>query len=480
MDKETKSLLKESFQEHEGNTSISTPENPEEQALWESYIRQDECKKRFDEMRELLSQARRADDDAALRLLASLEEQLDQYQRSSPPLSTTGIYFDLYCLRAALLARKEQFREAAASFAAAQSIRALSFVIRQRAEMLALLQDHQAREAANLEAEQREASEPRPNFAPGGKEEWLRLFFSPSEDLAGLFLSPEKILSSSYGEVKESELYEEDDTTLKRRGLLCPVIFGPTRDYACACEKYQGLTYEGVVCEVCGVELVETTQRRMRIGHITLATPVIHPGAYRRRANVAALLLGLKPSQLSSLLTNQCHMIIELSDKGYPRRHWRPGDIILTEQLEQFHQEYWATTQQGAVAIRSILSRSDLTQLQRELSAEQQTASSQLEQQRLQRRLALLEKLPEEVRLSDIVLEVLPVIAPEAPLWFPLDAGQRYELWMRYAHVIATNQTLARYLEENAPEEDTIYWRLALQKEVDALFAFFAEHAVVT
>ncbi|MFP4561117.1 MAG: DNA-directed RNA polymerase subunit beta' [Thiohalorhabdus sp.] len=281
--------------------------------------------------------------------------------------------------------------------------------------------------------------------------------------------SPEKIRSWSYGEVKKPETINYRTFKPERDGLFCAKIFGPVRDYECNCGKYKRLKHRGVVCEKCGVEVIQSKVRRERMGHIDLAAPVAHIWFLKSLPSRMGLLLGMTLKDLERVLYFESYVVVHPGMTPLER-----GQLLTDEQyldaVEEYGDEF--TAMMGAEAIRDMLRDIDLESEARQLREELEETRSEAKRKKAAKRLKTVEAfLYSGNRPEWMILEVLPVIPPELRPLVPLDGGRfaTSDLNDLYRRVINRNNRLKRLLDLKAPEIIVRNEKRMLQEAVDAL-----------
>ena len=283
--------------------------------------------------------------------------------------------------------------------------------------------------------------------------------------------SPEKIREWSYGEVKKPETINYRTFKPERDGLFCAKIFGPVKDYECNCGKYKRMKHRGVVCEKCGVEVIQSKVRRERMGHITLAAPVAHIWFLKSLPSRIGNLLELTLKDLERVLYFESHIVIDAMDTPLRR-----GELLSDERLMQCKEEFGPNSFKygiGAEAIRDILAKIDVDTESVQLRVEMKEATSEAKRKKLAKRLKVLDAFCESGNRPEwMVLEVIPVIPPDLRPLVPLDGGRfaTSDLNDLYRRVINRNNRLKRLLELNAPEVIIRNEKRMLQEAVDALF----------
>ena len=283
--------------------------------------------------------------------------------------------------------------------------------------------------------------------------------------------SPEKILSWSHGEVKKPETINYRTFKPERDGLFCAKIFGPVKDYECLCGRYKRMKHRGVVCEKCGVEVIQSRVRRERMGHIVLATPVAHIWFLKSLPSRIGNILDLTLKELEKVLYFEAWIVLD--PKNTPLRK---KQLLLEEELIDLKEQYGADAFKvgiGAEAIRTIMSEIDLVKLDDELREELKVAVSDTKRKKLIKRLKVVEALRKSSNKPEwMILTILPVIPPDLRPLVPLDGGRfaTSDLNDLYRRVINRNNRLKRLQELNAPEIIIRNEKRMLQEAVDVLF----------
>ena len=280
--------------------------------------------------------------------------------------------------------------------------------------------------------------------------------------------SPEKIRSWSYGEVKKPETINYRTLKPEREGLFCERIFGPTKDWECACGKYKRIRYKGIVCDRCGVEVTRSKVRRERMGHIELAAPVSHIWYFKGIPSRMGLVLDMSPRALEEIIYFASYVVIEPGNTNLEKKQ------LLTEReyrekREQYGQEFQAAM--GAEAIKQLLDNVDLDAEAAELKEELKSAQGQ-KRTRAIRRLDILEAFRASGNQpSWMVMDVIPVIPPDLRPMVQLEGGRfaTSDLNDLYRRVINRNNRLKRLLDLNAPGIIVQNEKRMLQEAVDAL-----------
>ena len=303
--------------------------------------------------------------------------------------------------------------------------------------------------------------------------------------------SPETILSSSRGEVLKPETINYRTHKPERDGLFCERIFGPVKDYECACGKYKRIRYKGIVCDRCGVEVTEKKVRRDRVGHINLVVPVAHIWYFRSLPNKIGYLLGLPTKKLDMIIYYERYVVVQpglaVDTEGNPLNKM---DFLTEEEYLNIMETLPAENQyledsdpnkfiakMGAECLIELLSRIDLDDLSYELRHKANNETSKQRKTEALKRLQVVESLREgnlnkENRPEWMILKVIPVIPPELRPLVPLDGGRfaTSDLNDLYRRVIIRNNRLKRLVEIKAPEVILRNEKRMLQESVDSLF----------
>src|SRR5215468_1899766 len=281
--------------------------------------------------------------------------------------------------------------------------------------------------------------------------------------------SPEKIRSWSHGEVKKPETINYRTFKPERDGLFCAKIFGPTKDYECNCGKYKRMRHRGVVCEKCGVEVIQSKVRRERMGHIELATPVAHIWFLKSLPSWIGTLLDMTLKELEKVLYFESYVCTRpgktplqykelLSESRYRKAREECGEAFDAEM--------------GADSIRKLLKDIDIEKLSQELRAEMRQATSEAKRKKISRRLKVVSAFRNSGNRPEwMILECIPVIPPDLRPLVPLDGGRfaTSDLNDLYRRVINRNNRLKRLTELNAPDIIIRNEKRMLQEAVDAL-----------
>ncbi|WP_341664867.1 DNA-directed RNA polymerase subunit beta' [Blattabacterium cuenoti] len=302
--------------------------------------------------------------------------------------------------------------------------------------------------------------------------------------------SPEVILKESHGEVLKPETINYRTHKPERDGLFCERIFGPVKDYECACGKYKRIRYKSIVCDRCGVEVTEKKVRRERMGHISLVVPVVHIWCFRSSPNKIGYLLGFPSKKLEMIIYYERYVVIQ---GGFGVRldgtSFQKGDFLIEEEYLQVLNNLPKGNQQledsdpnkfiakmGAECIEDLLNRVDLNILSMELKNQVYNETSKQRRTEALKRLQVVESFREGNKNggnpSWMIIHVLAVIPPELRPLVPLDGG-RYaasDMTDLYRRVLIRNNRLKRLIEIKAPEVILRNEKRMLQEAVDSLF----------
>ena len=281
--------------------------------------------------------------------------------------------------------------------------------------------------------------------------------------------SPEQIREWSYGEVKKPETINYRTLKPERDGLFCEKIFGPTKDYECACGKYKRLRYKDIVCDRCGVEVTKSKVRRERMGHIELATPVSHIWFFKGVPSRMGLVLDMSPRDLEEVLYFVSYVVINPGAAPLEKKQ-----TLSDKEYRAYYEKYGNTFEvgMGAEAILKLLKEIDVKAEIAKIEEELEGASEQ-KRTRLLKRLDILDSFDKSGNKPEwMILTALPVIPPELRPMIQLDGGRfaTSDLNDLYRRVINRNNRLKKLLELNAPSIIVQNEKRMLQEAVDALF----------
>ena len=308
--------------------------------------------------------------------------------------------------------------------------------------------------------------------------------------------SPEEILENSYGEVTKPETINYRTYKPERDGLFCERIFGPTKDYECACGKYKRIRYKGIVCDRCGVEVTEKKVRRERSGHIELVVPVAHIWYFRSLPNKIGYLLGMPTKKLDAVIYYEKYVVIQpgvmegktdadgLEVNGSHKLDLLTEDEyidIIDNQISEENDRLEDSdpnkfiAKMGAEAIYELLQNVDLDNLSYELRDRANNDSSQQRKTEALKRLQVVEGFRASKGINKpewMIMKIIPVTPPELRPLVPLDGGRfaTSDLNDLYRRVIIRNNRLKRLVEIKAPEVILRNEKRMLQEAVDSLF----------
>src|SRR5271154_4056858 len=300
--------------------------------------------------------------------------------------------------------------------------------------------------------------------------------------------SPDSILERSYGEVLKPETINYRTYKPERDGLFCERIFGPVKDYECACGKYKRIRYKGIVCDRCGVEVTEKKVRRERMGHIKLVVPVVHIWYFKSLPNKIGYLLGMSSKKLETIVYYERFVVIQSGIRADKGQNY--GDLLTEEEYLDILDALPKDNQylpdddpnkfiakMGAEAIHDLLARIDLDQLSFDLRNAAANETSQQRKADALKRLSVVEAFRDaNARITNrpewMVMQYIPVIPPELRPLVPLDGGRfaSSDLNDLYRRVIIRNNRLKRLLEIKAPEVILRNEKRMLQEAIDSLF----------
>ena len=303
--------------------------------------------------------------------------------------------------------------------------------------------------------------------------------------------SPEAILEISKGEVLKPETINYRTHKPERDGLFCERIFGPVKDYECACGKYKRIRYKGIVCDRCGVEVTEKKVRRDRVGHINLVVPVAHIWYFRSLPNKMGYLLGLPSKKLDMIIYYERYVVIQPGIAKNPEGEPLQKMDFLTEEeyldiADELPQENQYLddsdpnkfiAKMGAECLIDLLARIDLESLSFELRHKANTETSKQRKTEALKRLNVVEAFKDSQKNREnnpewMIMKAVPVIPPELRPLVPLDGGRfaTSDLNDLYRRVIIRNNRLKRLVEIKAPEVILRNEKRMLQESVDSLF----------
>ncbi|MEM1210177.1 MAG: DNA-directed RNA polymerase subunit beta' [Planctomycetota bacterium] len=282
--------------------------------------------------------------------------------------------------------------------------------------------------------------------------------------------SPNDIRSWSFGEVKKPETINYRTYRPEKDGLFCERIFGPERDYECACGKYKGTKFKGIICDRCGVKVTHSRVRRKRLGHINLAAPIVHIWFFKAIPSHLGNLLGMKTSDLEKVVYFQDYVVTDPGDT--PLKHMQ---VVTEDEYRVALSEHGSsfTAMMGAEAVKELLINLDLHELAAHLREELGNTRSKQKIKDLSKRLKIVEQLRgSENKPEWMVMDVIPVIPPDLRPLVLLESGNfaTSDLNDLYRRIINRNNRLKKLMDLNAPEVIIRNEKRMLQQSVDALF----------
>lgn len=292
--------------------------------------------------------------------------------------------------------------------------------------------------------------------------------------------SPEKIREWSFGEITKPETINYRTFKPERDGLFCAKIFGPTKDYECNCGKYKRMKHRGVVCEKCGVEVIQSKVRRDRMAHIELATPVAHIWFLKSLPSKIGNLLDLTLKSMEKVLYFDCYIVLDPKETGLTKYQLLTEDKY-REALDLYGTKFDAGI--GAEAVKKLLEELDLETLYIELREELHNTTSVAKKQKLAKRLRILDAFRTSgISPAWMIMECIPVLPPDLRPLVPLEGGRfaTSDLNDLYRRVINRNNRLKRLMELRAPDIIVRNEKRMLQEAVDVLFDNGRHGRVVT
>ena len=299
--------------------------------------------------------------------------------------------------------------------------------------------------------------------------------------------SPEMVLARSYGEVLKPETINYRSYKPEKDGLFCEKIFGPVKDYECHCGKYKGIRYRGIICDRCGVEVTRKKVRRQRMGHITLAVPVVHIWYLRSIPSKLSYLAGKSTKDLERVIYYEMFMVIEPGQSGldefalieedeYLELENQFGYMAVSEEDRDNENYFYATM--GGEAMKEMLSRLNIMTLKKELIDIVKNSKSKQKRADALKRLKVVQSFvpdPTKKRINKPewqIVSILPVIPPELRPLVPLEGGRfaASDLNDLYRRIIIRNNRLKQLMEIKAPDVILRNEKRMLQEAVDALF----------
>ena len=299
--------------------------------------------------------------------------------------------------------------------------------------------------------------------------------------------SPEKILQRSYGEVLKPETINYRSYKPEKDGLFCEKIFGPVKDYECHCGKYKGIRYRGIICDRCGVEVTRKKVRRERMGHITLAVPIVHIWYLRSIPSKLSYLAGKSTKELERVIYYEMFMVVEPGNSGlekfelieedeYIQYEDQFGYMAVSDEDKDNENYFYATM--GGEAMKEMLSRLNIQELKNELVDIVKTSKSKQKRADALKRLKVVQSFVTDSTKKHLnkpewmIVSILPVIPPELRPLVPLEGGRfaASDLNDLYRRIIIRNNRLKQLMEIKAPDVILRNEKRMLQEAVDALF----------
>ncbi len=281
--------------------------------------------------------------------------------------------------------------------------------------------------------------------------------------------SPNDIRSWSFGEVRKPETINYRTYRPEKDGLFCERIFGPERDWECACGKYKGTKFKGIICDRCGVKVTHSRVRRKRMGHINLAAPVVHIWFFKAMPSRLSTLLGMKTSDLEKVIYFQDYVVTDPGQSPLMAKQ-----LLTEDEYREANSKYGSCFRalMGAEAIKELLNRLNLDELSAELRLAITQTSSKQKIKELTKRLKIVNSIRQSENKPDwMVLEVIPVIPPDLRPLVMLESGNfaTSDLNDLYRRIINRNNRLKKLIDLNAPEVIIRNEKRMLQQAVDSL-----------
>jgi DNA-directed RNA polymerase subunit beta' len=283
--------------------------------------------------------------------------------------------------------------------------------------------------------------------------------------------SPEQILKWSHGHVKSAETINYRTFKPEKDGLFCARIFGPVNDYECLCQKYRKIKYKGIICEKCGVEVIQSKVRRERMGHIELAYPVLHTWFLYTTPSKLSTVTGLQQKIIEKIIIFTTYLVIDGGQTRYSR-----GDVLTEQEYEALLDEYDEDAfniKNGSEAILEFLETFDLEAEITTLYDLLKTVKSSIKKTALLKRLSLLEQFQKSKnKLKWMVITILPVLPPGLRPLLQIDSKRfaTSDFNELYRRLINRNLRLKSITDLDPPEVIVRNEKIMLQEAVDALF----------
>ncbi|VEN74809.1 DNA-directed RNA polymerase subunit beta' [Candidatus Desulfarcum epimagneticum] len=282
--------------------------------------------------------------------------------------------------------------------------------------------------------------------------------------------SPEKILDWSNGEIKKPETINYRTFKPERDGLFCAKIFGPTKDYECNCGKYKRMKHRGVICEKCGVEVIQSKVRRERMAHIQLASPCAHIWFFKSLPSKIGNLLDLTLKNLEKVLYFDNYIVTDPKETELEY-----GQLLSEDERREALADHAGKFDSGigAEAVKTLLTKINIDDLYKELSADIRSTGSMAKRQKLAKRLKIVDSFKRSgIHPSWMIMDVIPVLPPDLRPLVPLEGGRfaTSDLNDLYRRVINRNNRLKRLVDLKAPDVIIRNEKRMLQESVDVLF----------
>ena len=283
--------------------------------------------------------------------------------------------------------------------------------------------------------------------------------------------SSDQIRQWSHGEIKKPETINYRTFKPERDGLFCAKIFGPTKDYECNCGKYKRMKHRGVICEKCGVEVIQSKVRRERMGHIELATPVSHIWFLKSLPSKIGNLLDITLKNMEKVLYFDSYIVIDPKDTALTR-----GQLLSDDKYQEAIDTYGFGKFEagiGAEAVKAMLENIELDELYQELRKDIRATNSVAKRQKLSKRLKIVDAFMRSgLEPVWMIMDVIPVLPPDLRPLVPLEGGRfaTSDLNDLYRRVINRNNRLKRLMDLKAPEIIVRNEKRMLQESVDVLF----------
>ena len=283
--------------------------------------------------------------------------------------------------------------------------------------------------------------------------------------------SSEKVREWSHGEIKKPETINYRTFKPERDGLFCAKIFGPTKDYECNCGKYKRMKHRGVICEKCGVEVIQSKVRRERMGHIELATPAAHIWFLKSLPSKIGNLLDMTLKSMEKILYFDSYVVLDPKDTPLSK-YQLLSDEKYHEALELYGYDKFEVGI-GAEAVKRMLENLDLKTLYEELREEIHATSSDTKRKKIAKRLKIVDAFCRSgIDPLWMIMDVIPVLPPDLRPLVPLEGGRfaTSDLNDLYRRVINRNNRLKRLVDLKAPDIIVRNEKRMLQESVDVLF----------